>query len=217
MDILKRLMDHQRESWRPEEKDPFKALIRTILSQNTNFRNEMSAFRKLDMMLGVTPASLAKAELDDIASSIEVAGLFRIKAQRIKQVAETIQEKYGGDLWRILSKPLEEARRELMTLPGVGEKTADVILLFTAGKPVIPVDRHIFRVTKRLGIVQKNATYDDVRETLERAVPQKDYEDVHILLIQFGRDYCRARNPRCGACFLWDLCLWEEKERFQFL
>jgi len=214
MDILPRLMNHYKSRWRPEENDSFKSLIRTILSQNTNFRNEANAFRRLDKELGVTPASLAKADLGDIANCVKVAGLFRIKAQRIKQVAEIVYEKYGGNLGKILCRPLEEARRELMALPGVGEKTADVVLLFNAGKSVIPVDRHIFRVTKRLGIVQENAAYDDVRGVLERATPPKNYEDTHILLIQFGRDFCRARNPRCGVCFLRDLCQWKEKDKY---
>ena len=214
MEILQRLMDHYKSGWRPSEKDPFKALIRTILSQNTNFRNEASAFDMLDRKLGVTPESLAKADLADIISCIHAAGLFRVKAPRIKQIAEITREKYCGDLWKILCKPLEEARKELMALPGVGMKTADVVLLFNAEKPVIPVDRHIFRVTERLGIVQANAAYEKVRKTLEESIPSKNYEDAHVLLIQFGRDYCRAMNPRCGVCFLNDLCQWESKDEF---
>ncbi len=213
-EILQRLTNHYKSRWRPSEEDPFKALIRTILSQNTNFRNEANAFDRLDRELGVTPESLAKANLADIIECIHVAGLFRVKAPRIKQIAEITRKKYCGDLRKILCKPLEEARKELMALPGVGMKTADVVLLFNARKPVIPVDRHIFRVTKRLGIVQANAAYEDVRKTLEEFIPSEKYEDAHVLLIQFGRDYCRAMKPRCTVCFLNDLCQWKLKDEF---
>ncbi len=111
-----------------------------------------------------------------------------------------------------VSKPYPEAREELMTLPGVGEKTADVVLLFTAGKSVIPVDRHIARIAKRLKFAPANAPYDAIRRTLEEATPPETYLDTHIKLIQFGRDICRAQNPLCIECTLKDTCSYPQQE-----
>ncbi len=98
---------------------------------------------------------------------------------------------------RCIAKPYPEAREELMTLPGVGEKTADVVLLFNAGKHVLPVDRHIARIAKRLELVKDKPTYDTLRLTLEGATTPDKFLDTHIKLIQFGRDICRALNPKC--------------------
>ena len=111
-----------------------------------------------------------------------------------------------------VSKPYSEAREKLMTLPGVGEKTADVVLLFTAGKSVIPVDRHIARIAKRLELVPANALYDAICCILEEATPPETYLDVHIKLIQFGRDTCRAQNPHCEGCILRDICPYHYRE-----
>jgi len=205
-EVVRRLMNYYEARWRPNEPDPFKALIRAILSQNTNFKNEMEAFRRLEAGLGVDPKALSQASEEEIAKYIRVAGLHRQKSKKIREIARIVMEKYGGDLSKVLSLPFEEARRELMSLPGVGAKTADVVLLFSAGRPVVPVDRHIFRIARRLGLVPRNASYEEVRSAIEGDVPPKYREDAHVLLIQFGRDYCRARKPRCEECIIGDLC-----------
>ncbi|UCH56758.1 MAG: endonuclease III, partial [Candidatus Bathyarchaeota archaeon] len=118
---------------------------------------------------------------------------------------------FNGDLATVMGKPYHEARGDLMSLPGVGPKTADVVLMFVAGKKIVPVDRHIFRVAKRLRLVREKASYDEVREVLEAASPEGRHEDIHVFLIRFGRETCRARIPRCSECFLEDLCPFPEK------
>ncbi len=205
-EILRRVLDHYRRGWRPEGSDPFRVLIRTILSQNTSYRNERRAFERLEREVGVDPWSLAEADVEEIASAIRPAGMFRERAARIKEVAQLVLEKYAGDLRGVLEKGFEEAREELMALPGVGRKTADLLLLFSAKKGVIPIDRHINRIAHRTGIVEGNAGYDEVRRRLEEAADEDQYLDIHLALIQFGREICRARNPRCSECFLRDLC-----------
>ncbi len=205
-EILTRLLDHYERQWRPRTGDPFRSLVRIILSQNTNYRNEATAYARLEEIVGVTPRRLAEAPVDEIAEAIRPAGMYRQRSARLKQVARAMIDRYHGDLKEIIHRSYPEAREELMTLPGVGQKTADVLLLFDAGKEIIPVDRHIFRITKRLGIVRNNAKYDEVRAALEEAAPQGRHEDLHVLLIRFGRDLCRARRPRCRECFLSDLC-----------
>lgn len=96
--------------------------------------------------------------------------------------------------------PLEEARKALMELPGVGPKTADVVLLFSANQPTIPVDTHVNRVSKRLGLAPAKGSYEEVRLSLQSLFEPKDYLAVHLLLIAHGRTYCKAIKPRCANC-----------------
>lgn len=205
-EILRRVLKYYQRGWRFREPDPFRALIRIILSQNTSYKNQRMAFEKLDREIGVDPQSLAEADVKEIMSAIRPAGMFRQRAPRIKEVARIVSERYMGDLRGVLRKNFKEAREELMTLPGVGRKTADVLLLFSGRKKVIPIDRHIHRIAHRTGITPRSADYDEVRKKLEGAVEEDRYLDAHIFLIQFGREICRARNPRCPDCFLQDIC-----------
>lgn len=205
-EIIARLLNYyvrRRSRW---SGDPFRSLVRIILSQNTSFKNEAMAYEKLERIIGVTPETIARASVDRIAEAIRPAGMHKRRSRTLKQVAETVLERFNGDITPILHMPYAQARQELMELPGVGQKTADVLLMFDAGKAVIPVDRHIFRIAKRLKIVQPKASYDETRHALEAAAEPDRYEDVHVLLIRFGREVCRAQRPLCGDCFLNDIC-----------
>jgi endonuclease-3 len=184
--------------WKPGT--PFETLIGTILSQNTNDRNSGAAMRKLRKHYKITPKSLAKANVKDLIPCIRSAGLYRSKGPRIKEVSRIIQEQYGGRLAPILNLPYSEAKQELMLLPGVGPKTADILLAFVAKHPVIPVDTHVSRVTKRLGIAPRNADYEKVRTGLESLIPPHDRIRLHLSIIEFGRAICKAPVPRCFMC-----------------
>lgn len=210
-EVLERILSAYPRRWTPTRGDSFKALIRTILSQNTNWRNEEKAYKCLEETIGVTPNTISTASFNDIAEAIHQAGMYNQRSIIIKEVADKVLALYDGDLTQVLSKPYSEAREELMKLPGVGEKTADVVLLFNADKHVLPVDRHITRISKRLGLVPKNADYDTIRMTMEDATAPENYLDAHIKLIQFGRDVCRALNPRCITCPLSNLCPYPTK------
>lgn len=192
--------------WTARSRDPFKTLIATIISQNTADRNTARAFENLSKRFEIRPEVLAKAETAQIEECLRVAGLYRNKARVIKQVSKVILEEFRGRLDSILSLPREEARNTLMKLNGVGPKTADVVLLFSANKPLIPVDTHVNRVAKRLGLAPSPGDYESVRKSLESLFDAKDYLAVHVLLIQHGRRYCRARNPLCKQCPLNGLC-----------
>ncbi len=192
--------------WTVATRDAFKILIMTIISQNTNERNTTRAFESLSNKFRITPENLAKAEIKEIETSLKTAGLYRNKSRAIKQISEIIRKKHNGDLTHITSLPFEEARRQLLQLPGVGPKTADVVLLFAAKKPTIPVDTHVHRVSKRLGLAPKNGSYEDIRHSLQKLFDPKDYLAVHMLLIQHGRRYCRARAPSCVECPFNKIC-----------
>jgi endonuclease-3 len=192
--------------WVTSNRDPFETLIVTIISQNTADRNTAKAFENLSKRFKIEPEVLANAETSQIEECLRVAGLYRNKAKTIKQISKIILEEFHGTLNPILSLPLEEARKTLLKLPGVGPKTADVLLLFCSEKPTIPVDTHVDRVAKRLGLAPQKGNYETVRQSLQSLYDPKDYLSVHILLILLGRKYCKAKNPLCKDCPVNVLC-----------
>jgi endonuclease-3 len=186
--------------------DPFETLIVTIISQNTADRNTERAFENLSKQFEVTPQALSEAETSKLEACLHVGGLYKSKAKTIKTVSKIILEKFHSSLKPVLSLPLDEARKTLMELPGVGPKTADVVLLFVANQPTIPVDTHVNRVSKRLGWAPANGGYEDVRLRLQSLFDPKDYLAVHLLLIAHGRKYCKAMHPLCPECPVNDYC-----------
>jgi endonuclease-3 len=186
--------------WTEAKRDPFKTLIVTVISQNTADRNTARAFERLSKQFEIKPEALAKAENSKIEETLRVAGLYKNKAKTIKTVSTIIFEQFHGSVQPILSLPLEEARTTLMALPGIGPKTADVVLLFSAKQPTIPVDTHVNRVAKRLGFAPANGDYNAVRNSLQSLYNPRDYLAVHVLLIAHGRRYCKARRPLCEQC-----------------
>jgi len=191
--------------------DSFEVLVGTVLSQNTNDRNSMLAFRRLQRRFKIRPEVLAKAKERDIAACIRPAGLYNMKAPRIKRIAQELLEKYNGKLDDILRMPRVEARTKLLELPGVGFKTADVLLSFVAGREVLPVDTHIARIAKRIGVVGNKAEYEEIRIALESLVSSEKRGRTHLALIKFGRTICRARKPLCPRCPILRLCAYPAK------
>ncbi|MGD6934918.1 MAG: endonuclease III domain-containing protein [Candidatus Bathyarchaeia archaeon] len=188
--------------------DPFETLIVTIISQNTADKNTDLAFTRLKQRFQITPKVLAEAQTAEIEECIKPAGLYKGKTCAIQTASKTIQEKYGS-LDKVLALPLEEARAALTEMPGVGPKTADVVLLFSAQKPTIPVDTHVNRVSKRLGIAPKTGDYEAIRLSLQKLFSEQDYLAVHQLLIGHGRQFCKAQNPLCNICPI--ICYCETK------
>ncbi|MDR0798129.1 MAG: endonuclease III [Nitrososphaerota archaeon] len=180
--------------------DPFETLIVTIISQNTADKNTQTAFERLKQRYPITPESLTEANTAQIEECIKPAGLYKNKTCAIQTASKAIREKYGGSLNVLLALPLEEARKTLIGMSGVGPKTADVVLLFSAQKPTIPVDTHVNRVSKRLGIAPKAGGYEAVRLSLQELFVENDYLFVHQLLIGHGRQFCKAKKPLCNSC-----------------
>ena len=183
-----------------KRKDPFETLIVTIISQNTTDKNTARAFKNLSSKFKIDPETLAKTDVRKVEGCLRTGGLFRQKARAINEVSRTLIQEWKGSLDSILSLPIEGARRELLQLPGVGPKTADVVLLFSARKPVIPVDTHVNRVSKRLGFAPEKGDYETVRKKLENLFKPEDYATAHVLLILHGRKYCKSRTPLCTKC-----------------
>ncbi|EZQ03195.1 endonuclease III [Candidatus Acidianus copahuensis] len=183
-------------------KDPFKVLIATILSQNSTDRGAYKAYYNLEGNIGISLDKLAKADMLNVAKAIRNIGLYNSKAKRIIELSNIILDKYG-DLNNILNQE-DKARNILMSLPGVGEKTADVVLLTCKGYPVFPVDTHIKRVSLRLGIDGKN--YESISRNLMKIFPKDSYLKAHHLLIAHGRLTCKAKNPLCEKCTINNCC-----------
>ena len=175
----------------------FESLIAIILSQNTSDKNSIPAFHNLKKKFKITPQVLSKANKKSIATAIKSAGLHNQKADTIKKIAKELLKK---DLKTILKLPTSEARVELIKLPGVGNKPADVVLSFVAGKDTFPVDTHIWRITERLGLVGQKNNYAQVSEAWKRIVPPANRGKIHVALIWHGREICKARKPKCKIC-----------------
>ncbi|MGQ9546886.1 MAG: endonuclease III domain-containing protein [Dehalococcoidia bacterium] len=191
--------------WRVD-RDPIEVLIGTILSQNTSDANSGRAFALLKASFHSWEA-VASAPPQRIADVIKSGGLSQIKAARIKQVLEQIEKEQGRiSLDLLKSKTMAEAEDYLMRLPGVGRKTASCVLLFSLGKPSLPVDTHIFRVAKRLGLIDSKASMEKGALLLQEQISPAQVYQFHVHMIEHGRRICRARRPRCHKCILRAAC-----------
>jgi endonuclease-3 len=185
--------------------DPLDVLIGTILSQNTSDLNRDRAHAALKEEFPRWEDVLT-APLERIEATIKGAGLYRQRAKRIKEVLARIQAERGElSLDFLADLPPEEAERWLLSLPGVGKKTAYIVLLFCFGRHRFPVDTHIRRVTTRLGLIEPG---QEPHAALAELVPAGREIPLHLNLIRLGREICRPRRPRCGGCPLSDLCSW---------
>jgi endonuclease III len=186
--------------------DPVAELVQTILSQNTSDANSRPAYRAL-LSAFKNWDNIMQADTDAIAVVIKSAGLGQIKAGRIQQALKEIVKRQGKlDLGFLENLSVTEARERLKELPGVGNKTANCVLLFALGKPALPVDTHIYRVSGRLGLVRPKASLDESHRILEQIVPPENIYEFHVLMIEHGRNVCLARRPRCPQCFLQFIC-----------
>ncbi len=186
--------------------DPLDALVATVLSQNTSDANSERAFARLKSRFG-SWGDVRMADVGEIAEAISCGGLARVKAARIKRMLERIHSEHGSDSLAFLEGwDTEAARRYLASFEGVGPKTAACVLLFGCGRPVFPVDTHILRVAKRLGLVDERADAGSAHESLGRAVPPELAHSLHMNMIAHGRRRCRPRNPRCDGCSLAPEC-----------
>lgn len=188
------------------ELDPVRNLVLTILSQNTNDANRDKAFARLMERFPAIPR-LAAADARDVEEAIRPAGLPRAKAKAILSALARIGRERGAhDLSFLEGMTLHEARAYLTSFPGIGVKTANVVLLFSFGKGAFPVDTHILRVAKRLALVPSSADLSRAALRLEPHVRAGEHVSLHLNMIRLGRETCRPRNPLCPACPLLAVC-----------
>ena len=199
--------------WEPDG-DALGGLIATVLSQHTSDTNSARAYAAL---VARYPRweDVRDAPEDDVAVAIRVGGLARLKAERIQAILRAVTarrepENEGDALSLRLGDDLtiEQAMEYLQTFPGVGPKTAACVLLFSLGKAAFPVDTHVLRVTKRLGLIGARTSADQAHTALAAQIPPLWRHTMHIDLIRHGRELCHARQPKCQRCDLRPECLY---------
>lgn len=199
--------------WQPHH-DPVSELVATILSQNTSDINSGRAFAALQEAFG-SWENVAATDVAEIERAIRPGGLSVIKAERIKRILQEITEERGRiDLGFLGDLPLDEARAWLRRLPGVGPKTVGCVLLFSLGKPVLPVDTHVYRVSRRLGLIPQKVSVEAAHHLLESAIDGTAAEiyRFHINMVEHGRRVCKSQRPRRSICVLRGVCEWNESD-----
>jgi len=192
-------LDERFEEVKRRPNDPVEILVATILSQNTNDSNRDRAYESLIGRFRSFEA-VADADEDEIAATIRVGGLHRQKARSIKEsLRRIIAERGGLDLSFLAGLTIAEGLNWLLSLPGVGKKTAGIVLLFSFGKPYFPVDTHIRRVLSRVGLIENG---EDPHRVMNQILPKDPVlmRRLHLHLIRLGRTVCHPRRPECSDC-----------------
>jgi endonuclease-3 len=204
--VLGRLRRRYGELLPPRRSDPLEELVLTVLSQHTSGLNAERSFAGLRAAFP-TWDEVVRAPTRRVADAIRSGGLADTKAPRIQAILREIRERRGRfDLSYLRDLPDEEARSELVSLPGVGPKTAAVVLSFSLGRDSMPVDTHVHRVTRRLGWIPATASAERADRLLHGTIPPGMRTELHVALIRLGREICKAPTPRCRICPLKDVC-----------
>ena len=204
--ILARLEKRFGQLVPPRAVDPLDELVLTVLSQHTSDRNAERAFDDLRRAYP-TWQRVVDAPTTTVADAIRHGGLANTKAPRIQAILGEVREREGGFTLDALRSMTDAAARSYLTsLPGVGPKTAAVVLSFALGRDAMPVDTHVHRVTKRLGIIPPKASAERADRLLHDLVPDGLRTPLHVAFIRLGREICKAPTPRCAQCPLRDLC-----------
>jgi endonuclease-3 len=200
VEYLKSLYEDEYQSEMKEQqkrrRDPFRILIGTILSQRTRDENTHAATEALFSKYK-NPKELAGGNLRTIEKLIHPAGFYRVKAKKVKAVAEIIHEQYHDKV--------PDDMDSLLALPSVGRKTANCVLVYGFNIPAIPVDTHVHRISNRLGLVSTK-TPDETELALEKKLDQRYWIDINNLMVRFGQEQCRPIGPKCSGCELRKLC-----------
>lgn len=204
-EIFKGIIETLYNTYSPSKRktDPWEEIVLTILSQNTNDENRDRAFKRLWSKYN-TPNEILQTDKGEIEGLIGPAGLASSKSQYLKNAARYIKEQHGGDTDWIKNNPPKDVHRELTNIKGVGHKTADVVLMFSADADLCPVDTHVYRVSKRLGIAE--GSKKKVRKQLQELKNYIDLDKAHLSLIAHGRNTCKARSPKCSECIVEENC-----------
>ena len=204
--VYQLLLEQNGECVWEKRAEPMDELIYTVLSQHTSDLNTDRTFADLRAAFP-TWKEVIDAPTEAIEESIRRGGLSKVKAPRIQAILREIERQRGEFSIDFLAEmPFDEARRWLLSLPGVGEKTAACVLLFSLGRPALPVDTHVHRVSGRLGLITKKMNADKAHYALESMLDASQVYQFHVDLIEHGRYVCHARKPACRNCVLSDIC-----------
>ena len=195
------------QNWWPAD-TRFEMIIGAILVQSTAWANAakaLAALRKANALHPITLSRLSEAEIGEL---VRPSGFYTVKARRVKAFVDHLMERHGGDLDAMLSQDAGDLRRELLAIHGIGQETADCILLYAAGKPAFVIDEYTRRIAGRLGVGPgARASYSDLQAIFEDALPPdpETFGEYHALLVALGKDVCR-KKPECHRCVLARVC-----------
>ncbi|MBO8141064.1 MAG: endonuclease III domain-containing protein [Firmicutes bacterium] len=208
-EVFARLLDrYGPQHWWPAE-TPFEIVVGAILTQATSWRNVEKAIGRMKEAGLLEPARVLVVPVAELEEAIRPAGYFRAKACTLKRFCTLLNDRYGGDLARMLAAPAATLRRELLRVRGVGPETADSILLYAGGYPVFVIDAYTRRIFSRTGLIgPPSDRYDDWQAEFHRNLPPDPelFGEYHALLVALAKDCCRKRRPQCGRCPLQDGC-----------
>lgn len=201
------LADYGEQKWWPGS-DPFEVIVGAILTQRVSWKNVELAIDALKNAHLMTPAALTRAPVAAIAELIRPCLFYNEKAARLRAFLDLLFERYSGNLRTLFALSIDDLRRELLLVRGIGEETADAIILYAAGKPAFVVDAYTRRILTRLGLITGSETYGELRSMFMLALPGDAgmYNEYHALFVRHGKERCRSRNPKCNGCLLLDSC-----------
>jgi endonuclease III related protein len=206
-DVYDRLHRHYGpQHWWPGE-TPFEVIIGAILTQQTTWRNAHRAVTALKEAGFLSAAALRQIATADLSALIHSSGYHNAKAVKLKAFADFLGERYQDDLHKLFGQDVDTLRAELLAIHGIGEETADSIILYAAAKPSFVIDAYTRRITDRLGLTPVKKTYGDYQRLFTGSLPIDTnlYNEYHALLVHLGKDFCHP-NPACEECRLREIC-----------
>jgi endonuclease-3 len=189
-----------------EVEDPFRVLIQVMLSHQTADTVSFPAAERL-FQLADSPEKIVNIPTKKIARTIFPVGFYNTKARNIRTTCRILLDKYDGEV--------PNTKDELVELPGVGLKSASIVLAYGFGIPTIAVDTHVNRISQRLGWVKKGTKPEKTQEVIEKLIPRSYHLALNHVLVEFGRDICQSRRPQCYRCPIYRFCRYERKSYFR--
>lgn len=208
LDIYNKLESHfGPQHWWPAD-TPFEVIVGAILTQNTSWKNVERAIENLKNEGVLSIEGIHRIPPEKLETLIQPSGFYKIKTKRLKHFIDFLFLKYGGDLDKLLSLEPGPLRKELLGVNGIGKETADSIMLYAGDLPSFVVDAYTRRVFERLGILPKNAKYDEIKQLFEENLPKdaKIYNEFHALIVVLAKDICK-KKPLCDTCLLANDCI----------
>lgn len=194
------------QHWWPAE-DAFEVIVGAILTQSAAWTNVEKAMANLKAARALTPQALLAIPVEELSTLIHACGYYNAKGRKLKAFVERLHSCYGGDLRRLLDEDVTSLRQWLLGAHGIGEETADSIILYAAGKPVFVVDAYTRRILRRLGLAPASDSYGAFQAVFMESLPRDAarYNEYHALLVRHGKEACRV-TPRCPDCCLRPVC-----------
>ncbi len=201
MEMFRLLLDHYgSRNWWPAE-TALEMMVGAILTQNTNWKNVEKAIQNLKKKDLISLKALSSITISELAQEIHSAGYYNIKAKRLKNLIDFINQRYNGNMNELLEDETPALRQSLLSVNGIGPETADSILLYAANRPVFVIDAYTYRILNRHGMSEDQVTYQELQELFMDNLPEDSslFNEFHALIVETGKDFCR-KKPLCEKC-----------------